>query len=321
MILADKIMELRKKSGWSQEELADKLGVSRQAVSKWEGASSIPDLERIIAMSRLFGVSTDYLLKEELEEETPHTADEQEERSLRRVSMEEASEYLRLVRENAKKVALAVGGCILSPIPLLMLAVLGEMNRLPSAEAVLTGLVFLLVAVAVAVTVFIRWGMKKEPYDFLEREPIETAYGVSGMVKAQQKGYRGVFMRNIVVGVVLSLLSPLPLLCVALLTELAIFINAGVCTLLALVAAAVYLIVSACMVEGSFQRLLEEGDYSRARKQAARSPWTAVYWCSATAVYLGWSLFSGDWQHTWLVWPVAGVLYCGVAALLRGKSK
>ena len=57
MILADKILELRKQNGWSQEELADKLGVSRQAVSKWEGAQSIPDMERIIALSRLFGVT------------------------------------------------------------------------------------------------------------------------------------------------------------------------------------------------------------------------------------------------------------------------
>lgn len=44
MILADKILELRKQNGWSQEELADKLGVSRQSVSKWEGAQSIPDM-------------------------------------------------------------------------------------------------------------------------------------------------------------------------------------------------------------------------------------------------------------------------------------
>lgn len=67
MILADKILELRKQNGWSQEELADKLGVSRQAVSKWEGAQSIPDMERIIALSRLFGVSTDLLVKDEID--------------------------------------------------------------------------------------------------------------------------------------------------------------------------------------------------------------------------------------------------------------
>lgn len=60
MILADKIIEERKKNGWSQEELANKLGVSRQAVSKWESSGSIPDLQRILQMSELFGVTTDY---------------------------------------------------------------------------------------------------------------------------------------------------------------------------------------------------------------------------------------------------------------------
>ena len=64
MILADKIAELRKKNGWSQEELAGQLGVSRQSVSKWESASSMPDLDKILKMSEIFGVSTDYLLKD-----------------------------------------------------------------------------------------------------------------------------------------------------------------------------------------------------------------------------------------------------------------
>ena len=68
MILADKIITLRKKNGWSQEELAEKLNVTRQSVSKWEGAQSVPDLNKILLMSRIFEVSTDYLLKDELEE-------------------------------------------------------------------------------------------------------------------------------------------------------------------------------------------------------------------------------------------------------------
>lgn len=71
MILADKIVSLRKKAGWSQEDLAEKLGVTRQSVSKWEGAQSVPDMDKVVQMSRLFGVSTDFLLKDELEEETP----------------------------------------------------------------------------------------------------------------------------------------------------------------------------------------------------------------------------------------------------------
>ncbi|MDE6133678.1 MAG: helix-turn-helix domain-containing protein, partial [Oscillospiraceae bacterium] len=90
MILADKIIELRKKSGLSQEELAEKMNVSRQSVSKWEGAQSIPDLDKILALSKIFGVSTDYLLKDDFEAEEPIQTDDGDGSPLRRVSMEEA---------------------------------------------------------------------------------------------------------------------------------------------------------------------------------------------------------------------------------------
>ena len=66
-MLAEKIMSLRKQKGWSQEQLAEQLGVSRQAVSKWESGISIPDLDKVVNMSTLFGVCTDYLLKEDFE--------------------------------------------------------------------------------------------------------------------------------------------------------------------------------------------------------------------------------------------------------------
>ncbi len=65
MNLANRIQTLRKQSGMSQEALAEKLGVTRQAVSKWESEQSAPDMENIIAISDLFEVSTDYLLKGE----------------------------------------------------------------------------------------------------------------------------------------------------------------------------------------------------------------------------------------------------------------
>lgn len=65
MNISDRILDLRKKKGISQEELAFKVGVSRQAVSKWESDQSLPDLDNIILMSKYFDVSTDYLLKGE----------------------------------------------------------------------------------------------------------------------------------------------------------------------------------------------------------------------------------------------------------------
>lgn len=63
MTIADRIQTLRKSKGMSQEELADKVGVSRQAVSKWESEQATPDLEKVVIMSDIFEVTTDYLLK------------------------------------------------------------------------------------------------------------------------------------------------------------------------------------------------------------------------------------------------------------------
>ena len=63
MNIADRIQSLRRSRGISQEQLADALGVSRQAVSKWEAEQSSPDLERIIAMAEYFDVTTDYILR------------------------------------------------------------------------------------------------------------------------------------------------------------------------------------------------------------------------------------------------------------------
>lgn len=63
MKLAEKIQDLRKKNGLSQEQLADKLGISRQAISKWESEQSVPDIDKIVLLSNFFDVSTDYLLK------------------------------------------------------------------------------------------------------------------------------------------------------------------------------------------------------------------------------------------------------------------
>ena len=63
MTIADRIQSLRKAKGMSQEELADAIGVSRQAVSKWESEQTTPDLDKIVVMSDVFEVTTDYLLK------------------------------------------------------------------------------------------------------------------------------------------------------------------------------------------------------------------------------------------------------------------
>lgn len=65
MKLSDKITTLRKSKGWSQEDLAEQLDVSRQAISRWENGTALPDANNILQLSKLFNVTTDYLLNED----------------------------------------------------------------------------------------------------------------------------------------------------------------------------------------------------------------------------------------------------------------
>ena len=67
MNLPDKIIRLRKENGWSQEELAEKLDVSRQAISRWENGTALPDAKNVLQISKLFHVTTDYLLNDDYE--------------------------------------------------------------------------------------------------------------------------------------------------------------------------------------------------------------------------------------------------------------
>jgi len=164
MILADKIIDLRKKAGWSQEELAEKLAVTRQSVSKWEGAQSIPDMDKVVQMSRLFGVTTDYLLKDEIEIAEPTVTEDDRRPPLRRVTIGEASDYLALRRTAAPKMALATMLCIFSPIALIGLAAVSELSAsafpLREEAAAGIGLCVLLILVATAVVLFMDCGNK-----------------------------------------------------------------------------------------------------------------------------------------------------------------
>ena len=198
MILADKIIQLRKKNGWSQEALGEMLHVSRQSVSKWESGLSIPDLEKILKMSEIFGVSTDYLLKDEIEDVLPSET-EADESTARFIDPEYANEYMDLVRKVSVRFALAVSILILSPVALILLGGISAYTTLLSEGAATgIGLTVLFLMVTGAVTILILNGMKLSPYEYLEREEIALAYGVQGIVeKRKQEGCIAVEMDGV----------------------------------------------------------------------------------------------------------------------------
>ena len=315
MILADKIIEERKKNGWSQEELAEKLNVTRQSVSKWEGAQSVPDLQRILEMSRLFGVSTDYLLKDELEPAARTEAgDDAADTPLRLVSMEEAQAFLQLKRKNAATVALATFLCGFGAVLLILCGGLSEYGVLPLGENVAAGLgmILLLVCAAAAVALFIRCAQRLRPFAFLEEEEFETAYGVRGLLREKRAEYAEKYSSYTVIGAVLCVLSIVPLFAAVILTEDngAVYIWATALLLILAGIGACFFIVGGSN-RGAVDLLLREGEFSRRHREEDRriGGFSMGYWLLATAIFLVWNFMKPDYGRSWIVWPVAGVLY------------
>lgn len=324
MILAEKIMQLRKEQGWSQEELAVRLGVSRQSVSKWESMASMPDLDKILKMSELFGVSTDYLLKDEAPQEIGCINGEDEGETVRAVTLEEANGYLSTVRETAGRIAWGVSLCVLSPVVLILLGVAAETRRITLSEdaAAAIGVCVLLAIIAAAVALFVTNGFRLARYEYLEKEPIAPEYGVAGIVENHRAAYEPIYKKWLVAGITLCILCVVPVLAAATFED-DFLVACAVACLFLLVAAGVHLIVRVSCIWESYQKLLEEGDYTREKKaeEKRNEAFTTLYWCLVLAAYLGVSFVTESWQRTWIIWPVAAVLFGAALALKNMLQK
>ena len=324
MILADKIIDLRKKNGWSQEELAELLDVSRQSVSKWEGAQSVPDMTRIIRMSEIFGVTTDYLLKDDAELAVVPESDSVS--SARTVGMEEANAFLAAKELNSRRIALGVLLCILSPIALILLGGAQDLGLIPLTEmqAGGIGLVTLFILIGSAVALFVTSGLRTNRFEYLEKEPIDTLYGVDGMVRERRDRFQSTFTSLLTLGIVLCVVGVLPLfIAMIFCKEDSFAMVASIGAMLALIAVGVMLIVRVSVVWGSYQMLLQEGDYTREAKEDLKrhGNLSGIYWGLVTAGYLAWSFITMRWDRTWIVWPIAAVAYAAIFSIVKAMSK
>ena len=290
-----------------------------------EGAQAIPDMKKILQLAELFGVSTDYLLKDDMENTeltVPETIDSERDDTTVRVSMEEASRFLEYNERAASPISLGVMLCIISSVPLLVLLGLAQAEKLPFSEYVgtLLGIIIILIMVACAVTIFIYVGAKGAPFKYLDEQNIDTDYGISGMAKEARARYEGVHTRSIVIGVVLCIVSAIPLFFIMITGYTSAKMGGalviyGVAALLTLIGIGVKILVKTSMIQNGYNKLLEEGDYTRLNKKASK--WDGIYWAIAIAIYLAWSFITMEWQTTWIVWPIAGVVFAAYKEIIR----
>ena len=331
MILAEKIIQLSKQNGWSQEELAMRIGVSRQSVSKWESMSSLPDLDKIIKLSEIFGVSIDYLLKDDMDEEPGYEPDVKEsiknedKESIVEVTLEEANRYMKLVEKASVRIAAGVAACILSPVCVILLAGFSDTGAISMNEDLMGGIgsAVLLIMIACAVMIFVSYGIQLSKFEYLEKEVLSLQYGIAGIVEAKQEAHEPKFKNSIASGVALCILSVVPLLIAAgfnLSDDVYISLTA---VLFVFVACGVFLFVKEGMIHSCYQKLLEEGDYSVEKKRSSKKndAITTIYWCVVVALFLGVSFVKMAWDRTWIIWPVAAVLYVAVIAVADSIRK
>ena len=328
MILADKIINERKKNGWSQEELADMLDVSRQSVSKWEGAQSVPDLQKILKMAEIFSVSTDYLLKDEIEPDGDtqiEYVDSDSPEALRKVSLEEASEFVSLRKELLPRIGIGVFLMITCPVVLILLAGINSSypDMLSEKAATVIGLLIMFIQIATALFIFLTNSGKLSKYSFLENEAFETAYGVDGMAQERLAEVEPANTRALTLGVLLCVLSFIPTVISSVMEAPSIITVCMICLMLLIIGFAVYLFIAVCGVNSSYKILLQTGDYSPKMKRHNRKlqPLTSGYWILITIIYLVFSFVTGSWHISWIIWAVAGLLFAFIRNIAEAIIK
>ena len=275
----------------------------------------------------MFSVSTDYLLKDDAVPEKAVAEVGGPDNQMHLVSMEEANDFLDTMKIQSGAVASGVLLCILCPVLLIFLSGLAEarIGGISENIAAAIGLTALFVFVAIAVFLFISNGSKTERFEYLQKELFETAYGVEGLVKEKRRAYAPTYTKYLSLGIVLCVLSPLPLIVTALVADMEAIETTMVALLLCIVAVGVYLIVRVSLVQTSFAILLQDGDYRKEEKKFGKTVDIAssIYWSIATAIYLAWSFATDGWNSTWILWPVAGVLfapYILIVKLIRSRK-
>ena len=319
MTLSDKIILLRKKHGYSQEELAEKTGVSRQSVSKWESAQTIPELEKILLLSKLFSVTTDFLLKDEFENE--EFSDATELRAIKKVTLEEANKYLDEQKRTAFRIALATFLCIISPITLIVLGAASEIERFGISETLMgvVGLSALFAFILAAVPIFIYCGFKNEPFEFLnKKDSFELGYGVFAMVSERKRLFQNVYRKWNVIASCMCIFSPIPLIIAAFWeNDMLVVLMLAVGMIIAGIGAGAFIIVG--IQRGAMDKLLREGDYAKESKDSDGLAETLgmAYWSILTAAFFIWGFLAEAWHPAWILFAAGGILFPAFISIVK----
>ncbi|MDU6880151.1 helix-turn-helix transcriptional regulator [Finegoldia magna] len=319
MILSDKIILLRKKNNLTQEELAEKLGVSRQSVSKWEMGNSIPDINKIIQLSDVFGVKTDYLLKDEIDdiEYSDDTVEELE--AKKTITVEDANDFMSAYEEYSNNVAESISLFIISPVAVLVSQIIALTTNVKSEDFfVIGGIVVLFLTIAFGVYKLIVKANLIEKYDFISIESFNLSYGVKGVVEKKKEEREQKDNKAIAAAIIMYILCVIPVILVSI-SESEVLQLSSVILLLIIVSVATNILIKKLSVISSYNMLLQVEDYTMKNKKLREkmSGYITAFWLIITAVYLAVSLYTNRWEITWVIFAAGAVLFAAFYFILK----
>ena len=195
----------------------------------------------------------------------------------------------------------------------------GEPNKIYLA----VGLGLLFIFIAFAVYLFVMTGIANEKYEIFEKKTVKLDPHHKLLIQEAKENHRPVLMRKISIGVGLILLAVAALTVAGVLYEdNEALLVCFVCLLLLIIGISVWLFISGGAMQSAYDKLLNEGDYTieRRKSESVVQRWASPYWILIVVVYLAWSFITSSWDKTWIIWPVAGVLFGLISAIIHAAT-
>ena len=296
MSLSENLYNLRKIKKISQEELAEKLNVSRQAVSKWESGSGYPETEKIIAICEIFDCSMDQLVKGKISEDIKS----------------EKNNYDEVMTKTSKGIALAIGIILLGVS--IMLTLMGIFDKEESIG--LIGVVCILIAVVFALPLFIINGTKVD--DFKKKNPvIANVYS-----EEEQETKKSKFTKFIALGISIILIGVIAMM---LLMGLKVFseeqsvLNVAVLMYFITIGVPVIVLSSKLQEKYDIEKYNEENSEEYKKVEGKIGKICGIIMIFATIIFLLLGFLFNMWHINWIVFSIGGML-CGITAIILQKK-
>lgn len=233
------------------------------------------------------------------------------------IHLQEAKSYIDMTVKSSFKLAIGVLLCICSPIFIILTSIVdnGENEAL-----FFWSMLLLLVMICIGVSLFIISGISLNKYEFMKKEVFQLDAETASYVKNEKENFDPIFARSIAIGVGLCILSVVPLIGGGIIeSNYGKLYGAaiGIALLLIMVAIGVLLFIISGKRKDAYMILLQEKEYlpEIKKRKSALDKVSSIYWTIITAIYLVWSFITFDWERSWILWPIAGVLYAGIHSI------